>query len=163
MHFSNKYEIGRGTEKIFHQQGIVPTRYFSTPTPLNNWLWYIVAEDKEGYHIGYRSVFDSKDSISFHYFPRNDSLLISLHDQNELKKLLRFSKGYYTAGHQKDTLVFNDLRFGQIIGWQEDKGKFVFHYFLMQPNSNKLVVQRGRFEKWDWEVLKNLYQRIKGI
>jgi inner membrane protein len=61
-----------------------------------------------------------------------------------------------------DTLVLNDLRFGQIIGWKDPKEKFVFHYFLQYPDDNKLVVQRGRFAKWDWSVVEALWRRIKG-
>ncbi len=159
----NKSVIDTEVKQILSNQSIKYTRYFTTPAPLQNWLWYVVAGNDSGYHIGFRSVFDKTENIHFQYFPRNDSMLKSLQQQEDLIKLIRFSQQYYTIENWGDTLVFNDLRFGQIIGWQEDKGKFVFHYFLMQPNSNKLVVQRGRFEKWDWEVLKNLYQRIKGI
>jgi inner membrane protein len=61
-----------------------------------------------------------------------------------------------------DTLVFNDLRFGQVIGWQKPKEKFVFHYFLQHPKSNALVVQRGRFEGWSWQTAKFMLQRIGG-
>ncbi len=159
----NKSVIDTEVKQILSNQSIKYTRYFTTPAPLQNWLWYVVAGNDSGYHIGFRSVFDKTENIHFQYFPRNDSMLKPLQQQEDLIKLIRFSQQYYTIENWGDTLVFNDLRFGQIIGWQEDKGKFVFHYFLMQPNSNKLVVQRGRFEKWDWEVLKNLYQRIKGI
>jgi inner membrane protein len=61
-----------------------------------------------------------------------------------------------------DTLVLNDLRFGQIIGWQNPREKFVFHFFLEHPDDNRLVVQRGRFAKWDWGVAKGLMRRIYG-
>ena len=80
----------------------------------------------------------------------------------DLLKLIRFSKQFYTVEKYSDSLVFNDLRFGQIIGWQDPKEKFVFHYYLEYPNNNKLVVQRGRFAKWDWQVAKSLVKRIVG-
>lgn len=41
-------------------------------------------------------------------------------------------------------------------------GKFAFHYYLEHPADNVLVVQRGRFDKWDWDVVKSLWKRIKG-
>jgi inner membrane protein len=59
--------------------------------------------------------------------------------------LKRFSQGYYTAEKWGDTLVFNDLRFGQINGWEDPKSKFSFHYYLSHPQDNDLIVQRGRF------------------
>jgi len=58
--------------------------------------------------------------------------------------------------------VFNDLRFGQILGWQHPEGKFVFHYYLQHPGDNTLVVQRGRFEGWNWDAVKFLWFRVKG-
>jgi len=58
--------------------------------------------------------------------------------------------------------LFNYLGFGQIIGWQNPKEKFVFHYYLQHPKDNTLVVQRGRFAKWDWQRVKDLWKRIEG-
>ncbi len=158
----NKYSIDRDAQKIIRQQNIFVTRYFSTPTQLNNWLWYIVAEDKNGYHIGYRSVFDKKDSISFQYFSRNDSLLTPMLNHDDLQQLLLFSQGYYTAEQRSDTLVFNDLRFGQQAGWHDPKAKFVFQYYLKHPTDNNFVVQRGRLANWNRVAMRSLYERIKG-
>ena len=42
------------------------------------------------------------------------------------------------------------------------KEKVVFHYYLQHPGANRLVVQRGRFEKWDWSAVKSFWKRIKG-
>jgi inner membrane protein len=158
----NKYSIDRDIQKIFNKQSIVHARYFSTPTPLNNWLWYIVAEDENGYRIGYHSVFDQNDSITFRYFPRNDSLLISMLDRDDVQQLLCFSQGYYTVAKQNDTLIFSDLRFGQQAGWHDPEAKFVFWYDVSNPDDNRLLVQRGRFAKWNKATVLSLYQRIKG-
>jgi inner membrane protein len=107
-------------------------------------------------------LFDSEKKITFEYFPRNDSLLKPVSGHEDLQKLIRFSQQFYTVEKWSDTLVFNDLRFGQIIGWQYPREKFVFHYYLEHPDDNKLVVQRGRFAKWDMEVFKAFMERIKG-
>ncbi len=158
----NKNKIDKDVKEILNTQQISYTRYFSTPAPLQNWLWYIVAGSDSGYYIGFLSLFDSKKEIGFQYFARNDSLLNMVHDDEGLQKLKRFSKQFYTVEKWNDTLVFNDLRFGQIIGWENPRGKFVFHYYLHQPDKNKLVVQRGRFEGWNWQTAKALLMRIKG-
>ena len=77
--------------------------------------------------------------------------------------LVRFSQGYYTVEQWHDTLVFNDLRFGQMIGWQDPgRARFAFHYFLQYPNENDIVVQRGRFANWDWKAARELLDRIGG-
>ena len=158
----NKTMIDREVRQILKNQDVQYTRYFTTPTALQNWLWQIVAGNDSGYHIGYRSVFDSKKQIDFEYFPRNDLLLDSVEDTEKLQKLKRFSQEFYTAENWNDTLVFNDLRFGQITGWQEPRNHFVFHYYLKDSADNKLVVQRGRFEGWDKNAFNSLLQRIKG-
>lgn len=158
----NKAKIDSDVKEILKKQDIAYTRYFTTPAPLQNWLWYVVAGNDSGYHVGFRSLFDSRKEIDFQYFPRNDSLLKPVLDHEDLEHLVRFSQQFYTVEKWGDTLVFNDLRFGQIIGWQNERGRFVFHYYLQHPLDNKLVVQRGRFEGWNEETGLSLIRRIKG-
>ena len=158
----NKYVIDHTVKEIFAKQNISQQRYFTTPAPLNNWLWFVVAGNDSGYHVGFRSVFDSKPTMDFQYFPRNDSLLNTLKDHEDLQRLIRFSQQFYTVEKWNDTLVFNDLRFGQILGWQKPKEQFVFHYFLQHPDENSMVVQRGRFAGWDLNAAVYLLKRIKG-
>jgi inner membrane protein len=158
----NKYIVTRETEKILQGQQVSYQRYFTTPTPLNTWLWMIVAEDSRGYQVGYRSVFDSQERVSFHFFPRNDSLLkgFSLHE--DVKLLQRFSQGYYTVTQRSDTLVFSDLRFGQRLGWDDPEARFVFEYFVNFPGENTFAVQRGRFAGWNRDRVGAMVKRIKG-
>lgn len=158
----NKIKINSDVKEIFARQHIPHSRYFTTPAPLQNWLWFVVAGNDSGYYVGFRSLFDRNEKMDFHYFPRNDSLLKQVAGNEDLQKLVRFSQQFYTVEKWNDTLVFNDLRFGQIIGWKEPREKFVFHYFLQQPEDNKLVVQRGRFAKWDMDVAVALLKRIRG-
>jgi inner membrane protein len=126
-------------------------------------LWFFVAEADSGYYVGYRSVFDNLNGVDLNYFPRQVSLLSTVEDKDDVEKLLRFSQGYYTVENQHDTLVFNDLRFGQITGWSDPRGKFAFHYYLNYPKANSLVVQRGRFANWNIETVRVLIQRMAGI
>jgi len=160
----NKYRVDMLVRKELQRQHIVYDRYFTTPTPLNSWLWYIVAEDTAGYHTGYLSLFDRQRAIPFRYFPRNDSLLrfSSFRSREDVRALLRFSEGYYTLEQWKDTLVFNDLRFGEMKGWEDPKARFVFHYYLQYPGNNRVIVQRGRFAGWDGQTFRAFIRRIRG-
>jgi len=158
----NKATINNDVKDILQKQQITHTRYFTTPAPFQNLLWFVVAGNDSGYYVGYRSVFDSKKEISFQYFPSNRYLLEPLQEDEDVQKLIRFSQQFYTVERWHDTLVFNDLRFGQIIGWQNPKENFAFHYFLKEGTDNKLVVQRGRFAKLDQHSFKTLIERIKG-
>jgi inner membrane protein len=158
----NKIKIDHDVRDVFKKQNIAFNSYLTTPTPLNNWLWYVVAANDSGYNIGYRSMFDKERKIDFHFIPRNDTLLSQVNNHEDLQKLLRFSKGFYAMQKWNDTLVFNDLRFGQVIGWKDSAAPFAFYYYLQHPSENKLVVQRGRFARWDREALFALLKRIKG-
>lgn len=158
----NKTVIDKEVKRDLHQQHISYTRYFTTPAPFTNLLWYVVAGNDSGYHVGFRSVFDRQPQIQFSYFPRNDSLLKPVANQEALQHLIRFSQQFYTAELWGDTLVFNDLRFGQIMGWQDPKGRFVFHYLLNHSDDNTLVVQRGRFRGWNRKVIERFFRRIGG-
>jgi inner membrane protein len=160
--FYNKIIIDRDLKETLKSGKITYNRYFTTPTPLNSWLWYAVVENDSGFYISYRSVFDKRPQNDFHFFPRNDSLLRPYRSKKELQQLLTFSQGYYTAEYWSDTLVFNDLRFGQVVGWHDPRERFAFHYFLQYPESNALVVQRGRFAKWNRETTRSLVRRIGG-
>jgi len=159
----NKLIIDREVKNIFKEQKIAYTKYLTTPAPLSSWLWFVVAESDSGYNVGFRSVFDKQQKMSFTYFPRNEILLKPYEEDHGVMQLKRFSKGFYSMEQWGDTLVFNDLRFGQIIGWERARERFVFHYLLEHSKKeNLLVVQRGRFEGWDWNVVKSLWKRIEG-
>lgn len=158
----NKSGIDDAVKRSVAAEHISAKRILSTPTPLNNWLWFVAVEDSTGYHVAHRSVFDGDAPLRFNHFPRNDSLLLPLLDHEEISQLKKFSQGWYTVEHWHDTLVFNDLRFGQMVGWRDPQAHFVFHYFLDHGKDNKLVVQRGRFAGWDMNVMHSLYTRIRG-
>lgn len=157
----NKRIIDSDIKGILQDKKISHTYYLSTPAPLQNWLWYIVAGNDSGYYVGYRSVFDYEKNIDLHYFLRNEQLLDELKSKEDLHKLIRFSQDFYTVEKQNGKLIFNDLRFGQVVGWYDGAEEFVFHYYLDQQD-NALVVQRGRFAKWDKKSFDALLRRIRG-
>jgi inner membrane protein len=159
----NKLIIDRQVEKSLQVGQIRHSSYFSTPTPFNSLLWYIVVASDSGYYIGYRSVFDRREElIPFTYFARNERILRSENSHGETEKLIRFANGYYTVEEWNGTIVFNVLRFGQILGWEHPRARFVFHYFLNSFSDNTLVVQRGRLEGWNKKTIKTMIERILG-
>ncbi len=134
---------------------------FSTPTMLNNILWYVVVPDDHGYYTGYRSVFD-RDTLRLNYVYRNDSLLSYAAEKGDVELLSRFSQGYYTCQKVNDTVVFNILRFGEINGWAEQQPRFSCYYYLQYPDQNQMMIQRGRVAKWDRKTMSVFWQRIRG-
>lgn len=136
--------------------------FITTPAPFQQWLWYIVVRKEVGYYIGYRSVFDKNSQLVLTYYPAQDSLLAELKDQREVQLLKRFAQGFYTAEKNNGRLVFNDLRFGQVRGWENGDHGFVFHYYLAQTGENTMVVQRGRFAGINKSYLQSLFRRVCG-
>jgi inner membrane protein len=158
----NKYRVDKEASQLLANQGIGYTNYFSTPTPFNTWLWFVVAEADSGYNIGYRSVFDHSQSMEIAFIPRNENLLEGWERDHTVHQLKKFSQGYYTVEYRSDTLIFNDLRFGQITGWKDLQAPFSFHYYLNYPKENLMVMQRGRVANWNRESLQSMFNRIKG-
>lgn len=157
----NKMSTDAHAEADLERAHLHYTRYLSTPTPLNSWLWYIVAEDSGGFYTGYRSVFDH-EPVHFRFQPRGTRLLRPFMEAKDVQYLLKFARGYYVVEEWGDTTVFNVLRFGEMKGWEDPKARFVFHYFLQYPEGNRVVVQRGRFAGWDRHTLSVFVRRIRG-
>jgi inner membrane protein len=160
---TNKLKINRTIRAALNSQHITYDRILSTPTPLNSWLWFVAAESKSGFYTTHLSTWDpSNKSVDLTFHPRQDSLLLPYIDDHDTKELIRFSQGFYTVERWDTAVVFNDLRFGQVAGWKDPKTKFVFHYYLNDPEVNLLVIQRGRFSNWDKETFGSFINRIRG-
>lgn len=159
---ATKTIINTEARKSLVTQSIQYHSYFTTPTPFNSLLFFVVAADAKGYHVGYRSIFDRSPRTEFQYFPKNDSLLDLVRARADVDALIRFSQDRYTISRVEDALLFNDLRFGQMEGWKNPKAGFVFHYYLLKPEENTLVIQRGRISGLSRTFAGSLWDRIRG-
>lgn len=160
---ANKWVVDRAVEQRLVSEGMGNRRFFTTPTPFNSLLWYVVVADSTGFHTGYRSVFDAPQRpLELQWQPTNEAALRLFHGRNDIGYLLRFAQGYYTVGRRGDRPVFNVIRFGQMQGWRDPAAPFVFHYFLDAPSGNKYVVQRGRWKNWNMTALSAYLRRIAG-
>src|SRR5690554_1385619 len=69
----NKVSVNQQVESDLREQQIPFTAFITKPTAFNTWLWYILVPAKNGYYIGYRSVFDDKDYTSpMAFYPKNE-------------------------------------------------------------------------------------------
>ena len=156
----NKWQITTSIQKQLNAQQ-TPMEFFTTPSPFNTLLWFVVGREKEGYVTGYRSVFDNHPTV-LTYFPKRDSLSKGITNKKDIELLKNFAEGYYTFDKWGDTTVINVLRFGQVVGWYHPKERFAFYYYLNYPANNDMVVQRGRFLKWDKKTIGSLFKRMLG-
>ncbi len=159
----NKTIINKRIESTLKSKEVEWKRYFATPTAFNNMLWYCVVEMDSSYYIGYSSIWDTSSEISFSRFDQQSYLINNTSDDKEIENLIQFSNGYFTVERlEGEVLLFNDLRFGRIAGWQNQPTGFSFHYYLKDPDKNLLVVQRGRYAEWNVATMKSLVNRMMG-
>ena len=108
----NKMSTDAHAKMDLQLQHIHYTRFLSTPTPLNTWLWYVVAEDTGGFYTGNRSMFD-RQPMRFRFQPKNATLLRPFLRDPDVHYLLRFCRGFYTIerwGIRRSLMIFGSVR-----------------------------------------------------
>lgn len=158
----NKFNVDNQVAYLSQQQKIPYQKLYTTPAPLQNWLWYIILKGEGGFWIGYYSLFDKKKEINFHYFSSQENDLNEIAAHEDFQKLVRFSQGYYIVNTINNQIIFNDLRFGQMFGWEDFNNDFVFHYLLKHDKNSNLLIQQGRFRGWNRDEMKIYWKRVFG-
>jgi inner membrane protein len=160
--FANKLHVDRVAKINLLEKKIACVEYMTAPAPLSNFLWYIVAREKDGYHLGFYSILDKDREVTFEYYAKNDSLLARPCDQEKIQKLKKFSQNYYAARQDADTIYMSDVRFGTLGGWIRKQSPFVFSFQMPKKCDNGGGIHQSRFEKMPGNVFSLLWQRIKG-
>src|SRR5690606_15415009 len=96
------------------------------PGPFNTMLWTANVDTKDAYLIGYYSFFD-KEPIHFETYAKNHELLGNLMNNDNVKRMINISKGWYSITQKDGKLFFNDLRYG-VLSLKPNSQNFVFQY-----------------------------------
>jgi inner membrane protein len=116
-----------GVKESLNKQGISYKRLEVRPTPFNSLLWASTVERDEDYLIGYYSLLRPNEKVNFISYPKNWHLLKDYLSHDELLRLTKITKNYYTVIDGGDYLQLNDLRFGnRSINKKDDR--FIFSY-----------------------------------
>ena len=158
----NKWHVHDVMKTAFDTKKESADCFITTPTPLNNFLWMAYTHDSSGTWIGYYSIFDKSENIEYRRVNRNDSLLQSFASDESALLLKRFSKGHYVISKEDSIVYFNDIRFGQIAGWDNTDASFAFSYAMNKSADNSMALDRGKFKVPLSEVFSSLVTRIKG-
>jgi len=110
--------------------------------------------------MGLYSVFDRKMPDEFIFIPRNEDKLGVFENDKSLIKLIRFTKGFYHIGEDKNGLYFVDLRFGKA-GMDED-ADFVFKFYLNDIDGQLVIKQSTESRKMEAEAFYAFINRIRG-
>ena len=141
---------------------IITSDLVTTPTPLNNILWTAYATDSTGFWFGYYSLFDKSKEINYYHVNRKVNLLKPFENEKDVKILKQFSKGYYCMSEHDSTVFFNDIRFGQMGGWDQPDSTFVFSFKLNKNTDNTMALNRSRFKTSFSDAFSSLVSRVKG-
>jgi len=164
----NKSRVNTIWEDSLKNSQVDYMRYMTSPTLLNNVLWYCLAETKEGYHFGQYSFWDKEKKVNMEFIPRNKDLLNTNIEEDEVIQTLRwFSNDYYaiTTSRDGESLNFNDLRFG-ISKNRQGERHFIFNFPLVKTPSGAYDItgsNGGPPPGEEQDMLKQLWTRIKGI
>ena len=119
----------------------------------------IIAENDSGYNIGYYCNFDKKKDIKFRFLPRNSALLGNLRETNEVKKLLLFTKGFYTVDKDlKGNLWLYDLRYGSLD--LEDEKAYVFSFEIKETPTGVEISRSHPNRRINFKTITKFFGRI---
>jgi inner membrane protein len=162
----NKNHINSIWKDRLEAKSIDYQRYMTSPTILNNVLWYCLAETEEGYYSGMYSIFDKDKQVELKYTPRNAALLNELPDDRTIGILKWFSNNYYNVIiNDQGDIQLNDLRFGAIEN-NENKETYIFNFPLEKTAKgyyNLSSTRKGPPTEDRKRMLSTLWTRIKGI
>lgn len=159
--FGIKAYVNGVIRKDLDRQQIACSDYMTSPGPLNNLLWYSVVNSNDSCYVGYYSILDEAPTVAYEAFAKNDALLAPYSQSDEVRRLIRFSQGYYCVVRTDSSLVFNDIRFGQLGGWYKKQAPFVFSFDILGHN-DAAHLQQSRMKNFEPDVLRQLYIRTKG-
>lgn len=152
-------------EDELSRQGIEYVEMDTRPTPLNTILWNAQIETKNGYIVGYYSLFDKDYKVQFsHEFAKNKHIKDSLGNPKVLQQLERFTAGWYRMHYEGDKLFLTDIRFGQF-GVDPNNSPFIWQYEVFKDENGEVqAVQVPRRFSGDQmgEAISGLWSRING-
>lgn len=147
-------------EQALDAQGVSYIEMDTRPAPFNTILWTANIETNNAYLIGNYSFFDSRP-ISFIEYPKNHDLLGNLASNDQIKRLIQITEGWYTIALNDGQLYLNDLRFG-LISLDENETKFTFSYRLVPDGDDVLVEETPKFKRDVKRLMTSLWDRIWG-
>ncbi|WP_179020172.1 metal-dependent hydrolase [Winogradskyella forsetii] len=148
-------------EDALLNQNITYNALDTRPSPLNTVLWNANVDTKSAYLLGTYSFFDSKE-ISFETYPKNHELLGSLINNENVKRMITISEGWFTITKTGNKLYYNDLRFG-LLNLEPNSQDFVFKYLIEVDDSGHVTfTEKEKNTRDAKKLMSSLWKRIKG-
>ncbi|MGB5169918.1 MAG: metal-dependent hydrolase [Eudoraea sp.] len=142
------------------EQNITYDKIETRPTPFNTILWTANIDIEDAYLIGEYSFFDT-GPIVFTDYKKNHDLLGSMIKEDQIGRLIKVTKGWYTVSKKQQVLFYNDLRFG-LIKPDPLNPIYAFSYRLLPSQGRLKIEEVPKFKGDAQEVMSNLWSRIWG-
>ena len=161
----NKQNIDKVFADSLERQGYIYTDVKTSPTILNNILWYGVTKVDDNLVFGKYSYFDSDQDINFYTVPVGEEMIADIEDTKVIKTLKWFSDDTYMVIKDKGLLQFNDMRYGRFIDGIDSPDNYIFHFKIKKLGNGKAEMpktQKGPPPGSEKKIFSSLWQRIKG-
>ena len=142
------------------QQNILYSEIETKPSPFNTILWTANVDTKEAYLIGHYSFFDAQP-IQFTAYPKNHEWIEDLKEEENVQRLIKITKGWYTITKENEKLYLNDLRFG-LLGFSPSAKNFTFSFQLEKKNGKVIITEKEKDTRDAKKLLSELWERILG-
>lgn len=154
----NKMNIEQKISNQLTNNGKNYTRIKTAPLPFTNLVWLILVEDSTGYHHGVYSIFD-RQIPTLNYIDRNEGRLASLKHDLTIKKLVRFTEGFFSVNqNQEGEILLHDLRFGSLA--IDSDNWFVFTFHIRKSEKGIEVSRSHPNRNFNWENFIRYMNRI---
>jgi inner membrane protein len=152
-------------ENAFKEQKIEVSKSMISPSILNNFLWYVVAETDTGFVSAQYSLFDNSSKITkFQFLPKSYNLLPLDAESKDLSTLHSFSQGFYNLCQDKDGNVqWNDLRFGIMGDKIEHPDDYVFKFKLKKQDEVWKGFESREMRRSISDIWPQYWSRVWGI
>ncbi len=163
--FANYHHMQGVFEKSFQGQNIPVKKMMISPSILNNFLWYSVAESDSTFVSGQYSLFDRSNTVvNFNPMLKSYNLLPKDASSRDLKILHSFSQGFYNLCYDKEgDIQWNDLRFGVMGEAAKDAGDYVFKFKLKNEMGQYRAYQSQEMNQTIPEIWGSYWKRVFGI
>jgi inner membrane protein len=162
-----KQVASQAFEADLARRGLQATRRMEAPTPFNIILWRSVADCGDVFRVGYRSLFDKRDTpISWTVYPKGAEALAPYAGLREASMVRWFSDDWWIARPHATGAWIGDLRFGELRSWHSHKDvvdhRFVFAWNLVPDGPGERLRQAGGDRGGADRMLARLARRALG-
>jgi inner membrane protein len=138
----------------------------AAPLPLTNFMWMVMAEEKDGSGFWQTSVTTlNKRNLTYSFIAKNSGLSDEFANDKEFKRIKRFSRGFYAI--TTDSLgnkYFCDLRFPNFdfFGDSPPINAVVKYELKVDEKGNLELDWTAPIRKISWDRLKTYFLQIRG-